>query len=251
MRIVNTSTKEALVSMPRVGTWTLVKFFKNLNPSDDNWVHYNQKDGFMYDIDPVYEDAFKNKIVYEDWKITAVLRDPWERYVSGVCEVLFGGSATGFFPAFALNDKEYARSKLAADKQPDTPSKIFYVSDELRSDYNFVRGTLENMYAFCNYDISLNENMHTKNWLSGIEKAIKLGGNVQTVRLGALETYLSERWPKTHFRSYNVTPSPLKNNVEKALGDMIMHDKIFRNRVGEYLDPEIYRYKSLLLYEVK
>ena len=96
MRIVNTNTKEAIVSMPRVGTWTLIRFFSNLNPADSNWVHYNEKDGFMYDIDPENLDSFKNKMAYDDWKITVVLRDPWQRYVSGVCEVLFGGSATGF-----------------------------------------------------------------------------------------------------------------------------------------------------------
>jgi len=251
MRIVNTNTKEAIVSMPRVGTWTLVRFFKNLNPADSNWVHYNEKDGFMYDIDPANPDSFKNKMAYNDWKITVVLRDPWQRYVSGVCEVLFGGSATGFFPTRASNDKDFARAKLSYEKQTDTELKIFYVSDALRADYNFVRGTLENMYAFCNYDISLNENMHTRNWLSNIVHGAKLGGNIQVVDIASLEKYLKQQWPKTHFDSYNVTPSGLKNNVERALSDMIMHDKIFRNRVEEYLDQEIYRYKSLLLYKVK
>ena len=236
--------------MPRVGTWTLVKFFGNLNPPDSNWVHNDEKEGFMYDIDPANPDSFKNKMAYDGWKITVVLRDPWQRYVSGVCEVLFGGSATGFFPTRAANDTDFARAKLSYEKQTDTELKIFYVSDALRADYNFVRGTLENMYTFCNYDISLNENMHTRNWLDNVARAAA-SGNIQVVDITSLEQYLKQQWPKTHFDSYNVTPSGLKNNIERALSDMIMHDKIFRNRVEEYLDQEIYRYKSLLLYKVK
>jgi hypothetical protein len=250
MRIVNTSTKEAIVSMPRVGTWTLVKFFRNLNPADSNWVHYDEKEGFMYDIDPANPDSFKNKMAYDGWKITVVLRDPWQRYVSGVCEVLFGGAATGFFPTRASNDKDFARAKLSYEKQTDTELKIFYVSDALRADYNFVRGTLENMYTFCNYDISLNENMHTRNWLDNVARAAA-SGNIQVVDITSLEQYLKQQWPETHFDSYNVTPSGLKNNVERALSDMIIHDKIFRNRVEEYLDGEINRYRNLFFYKVK
>ncbi len=246
MRIVNTTTRESIVSMPRIGTWTLVKFFRNLNPADPNWVHYNEKNGFMYDIDPANPDSFKNKMAYHDWKITVVLRDPWQRYVSGVCEVLFGGSATGFFPTRAADNKDFARAKLSHEKQTDTELKIFYVSDELRADYNFIRGTLENMYAFCNYDISLNENMHTRNWLNNIVHATMSSKDIQIVDILSLQTHLAKQWPKTHFSLYNVTPSVLKNNVERALSDMIMHDKIFRNRIEEYLDQEIYRYKSLM-----
>jgi hypothetical protein len=189
-------------------------------------------------------------MAYNDWKITVVLRDPWQRYVSGVCEVLFGGSATGFFPTKAANDKDFTRAKLSYEKQTDTELKIFYVSDALRADYNFVRGTLENMYAFCKFDISLNENMHTRNWLDNVARAAA-SGNIQVVDITSLEQYLKQQWPKTHFNSYNVTPSGLKNNVERALSDMIMHDKIFRNRVEEYLDEEINRYRNLFFYKVK
>ena len=237
--------------MPRVGTWTLVKFFGNLNPPDSNWVHNDEKEGFMYDIDPANPDSFKNKMAYDGWKITVVLRDPWQRYVSGVCEVLFGGSATGFFPTRAANDTDFARAKLSYEKQTDTELKIFYVSDALRADYNFVQGTLENMYTFCNYDISLNENMHTRNWLSNIIHGTKLGENIQVVDIASLEQYLKQQWPKTHFNSYNVTPLDLKNNVERALSNMMMHNKIFRNRIEEYLDQEINRYRSLLSCKAK
>jgi len=246
MRIVNTSTKEAIVSMPRVGTWTLVKFFNNLNPTDTNWVHYNEKEGFMYDIDPANPDCFKDKMCYHDWKITVVVRDPWQRYVSGVCEVLFGGSATGFFPVRAANDKDFSRASLSYEKHTNTELKLFYVSDTLRADYNFIRGTLENMYAFCNYDISLNDNMHTRNWLKNIAHAVRSGENIQVVDILSIEQYLKQQWPKTHFDSYNVTPSNLKSNVERALGDMLVHNKIFRNRIEEYIDQEISRYKSLI-----
>jgi len=92
--------------------------------------------------------------------------------------------------------------------------------------------------------------MHTRNWLDNVARAAA-SGNIQVVDITSLEQYLKQQWPKTHFDSYNVTPSGLKNNIERALSDMIMHDKIFRNRVEEYLDQEIYRYKSLLLYKVK
>ena len=107
------------------------------------------------------------------------------------------------------------------------------------------------MYAFCNYDISLNENIHTRNWLDNVARAAKSGGNIQVVDITSLAQFLKQQWPKTHFDSYNVTPSGLKNNVERALSDMIMHDKIFRNRVEEYLDQEINRYRNLFFYKVK
>lgn len=232
--------------MPRVGTWTLVNFFKGLNPADLNWVHYDEKDGFMYDIDPVNSDSFKNKMAYHDWKITVIVRDPWQRYVSGVCEVLFGGSSSGLFPIKAADNIDFKRAKLSYEKQENTELKILYVSDDLRNDYNFIRGTLENMYAFCNYDISLNENMHTRNWLGNIIHARQLSGeNIQVVDISSLQRYLTDRWPETHFDSYNVTSSIFKSNVERALSDMIIHDKIFRNRIEEFLDQEINKYKSL------
>lgn len=247
MRIVNTISKEAIVSMPRVGTWTLVKFFRSLNPPDPNWVHYNEKDGFLYDIDPANEDAFKNVIAYQDWKIAAVIRDPWERYVSGVCEFIFGGSSTGLFPARALDDKDLQRVKLSQEKNNNIVP-IFHISDEMRSDYKFIRGTLENMYMFCNYDISLAENMHTRNWLQCLITASKHSTNFEVIILENLEKYLSKQWPLSHFKVYNKTVLDFKNTVERALTDMMMHDKIFRNRVQEYLDPEIARYKNLLVF---
>lgn len=230
--------------MPRVGTWTLVKFFEQLDPSE-GWEHHKFDQGCMFDIDPVNENAFKNKEAYNDWAITAVVRRPWDRYVSGVCEFLFGGSGTGLFPAKSVQDKDLQRLMLNLEKGA-VPSDILYLSHSLKSNYQFIRETLENLYGLCKYDISLNNNMHTRNWLESLLHGIDLGGNIKVVTLTELQPYLQAKWPKQHFGIYNTTSTSIRNNVERALTDMMIHKKVFKHRLEEYLEPEITRFDTLI-----
>jgi hypothetical protein len=229
MLAVSKHEKKAYYSLGKTGTTTLISALP-----DEDWYKTGEFSAdFMTKIFPIPYIGWKEGYVlqYEslktlylnNYEITVLIRDPWERYVSGIKEILQDYTQNIITPA-DLNDivTDISRCTKVLDR-------MFYLS-EFRTSNKF---EFDKDFPYPS-DFALHHNYHIKNWLwqfDELQNIVFLDSKNLTQHISNLGLPIT--------KNQNVSDPRQTECIDKALKNTEIYYYITR-----YLQSEISRYNN-------
>lgn len=228
MIVIDKHCTTVIYSLGKCGTTSFV------NALDDNWYTSGEENiqwcNHIIDDSPTFMtqlDLLHSAVSEKNCSPVFIIRDPWERYVSGIKEIIQDHMSALMQPAeqsrtwvALMSDSNYLVEYL---------NRLFYLSE-------FTTNTqyrLENEFDW-HRNFSINENYHTRNWLKTISKF----PDARVINCTTLNDYIIELGftPRTD----NVSDDIDKDKVEYAL----MQCEV-KHIIDKFITPEIERYKNL------
>lgn len=237
MLAVDTQNNLAVYSLGKTGTTSFQQSVENL----PNWYCVGEMDAqFMnelYDIPEQgvhgWEKHYVDQLIALDMLVSDrnyqpifIIRDPWQRYVSGILEIL-QDSLSILYTAEDYNKLIKNLDNETLTKQLD---RLYYLSEFKKQktwdwDKDFPYPS----------DFALHYNYHTRNWLYEAE----IYNNAIIVDSKQLNAYMSDLGLERS--TANVSDSIIKSKIEECLKNTNIYFYIER-----YLQSEIQRYQKLL-----
>lgn len=172
-----------------------------------------------------YEALDEITFIYKP-KVTCIIREPWQRFVSGTKEILQDYSYL-LYKDHNQFDENWNRMMNNADVLADILSRIFYIT-EFDTDEYYRKHTFNWHRSF-----SIFHNYHTKNWLHKVKEI----PNANIVLINELDNFIA-----------SLGYTPIRENVSNKR-DINAIDTALKNCnvyhiIEKYLEPEIKLYES-------
>tara|TARA_Y100000385_G_C13059840_1_gene623835 strand:- start:397 stop:1227 length:831 start_codon:yes stop_codon:yes gene_type:complete len=198
---INPHTKHAVVTACKVASTSLIDFFDSTDFTRLVVENTNS---------PESVQTIPKNILDNFNKFTFIIRDPKERYVSGIAEVL---SRSHFVPDHLINDRLW--NPVAMNKktlQVDHGYRIF-------EDYNYCKIKLSTLIKYVSFDYSFGLDPHVENWLINTLPPIVKDKEVEVIHLNDLNNWALHTFDKTP-ENKNKHSSILKRNMEMCIEEL-------------------------------
>lgn len=227
MLAINLNNKHAIYSLGKTGTTSLVDVL------DDSWYATGEiSPDFMCNLFPNDFSGHVNqldalKFLYnKQYKITAIVRDPWKRYVSGVKEILQDSLNVLVEDPIQTFFMDLPNDQLIAHLD-----RVYYLSEFMRQkDFPF-----DKHFVYPS-DFALHHNYHIRNWLWEINDF----DNIEVIDSKELDAYIKILGfqPKDHL---NKSDPKFILKLEECIKQTNIYFYI-----KKYLQSEIVQYNLLI-----
>lgn len=138
---------------------------------------------------------------------TFIVRNPRQRYISGLCEVLQGTVFYGI-----ENFKNTTLHKV------DIENKNSESAQRLFDDFQYVENKMNWLMKIVRNDLSFGNDPHTENWLYNILIKLIKGYSVEIIDLTDLDNWVNLNFDLPMSKDY-VKSKKFKNNIEQYIQD--------------------------------
>ena len=229
MFFLNNKLKRLYFSRGKVGSSTFCTTLtsKENNP---NWQDWEDLSGTGYDFS-FYK---KRPEVLQDYEITVIIRDPWDRYISGLKEDIIGPHRYGFdFTAGTTNNGD----PIVKWQQNAIWDKAEFWEGSLRQMF----ATAEPYYQTPEMFSAGFNSYHLSNFLYNVPILSVVRPDVKVMLSDNITDYIQNTYGVKVLKNFNVSTPGMTEAITTAIDNLN-----YRNYIESYLKPEVNLFNQLV-----